>query len=59
MKRIYCALLLVCCTLLFCSELGGPALAGDSSQQIGVTSETEFRGCLRWACGNILTGWKP
>ena len=34
MKGIYFALLLVCCTLLLCSEVGVFALAGDSNQQV-------------------------
>ena len=41
MKGIYCALLLVCCTLLLCSEVGEFVLADDSGQQVVGTGESE------------------
>ena len=41
MKGIYCALLLVCCTLLLCSEANELALADDANQQVGVTDESD------------------
>ena len=37
MKGIYWALLLVCCLLILCSEVGTSALADDSNQKVDVT----------------------
>ena len=41
MKGIYCALLLVCCILFLRSKVGELALADNSSQQVGVTGQSE------------------
>ena len=41
MKGIYRGLILVCCTLLLCSEVGESALADDSNQQVGVTDKSD------------------
>ena len=39
MKRIYCGLILVCCTLFLCSAVGEFALADNSSQQVDITNK--------------------
>ena len=41
MKRIFCASLLICCTLLPYCEIGEFAFADDASRQVSVTSESE------------------
>ena len=41
MKGICCVLLLVCCIVFLCSEVGAIAVADDSHQQIGVRGESE------------------
>ena len=41
MKGIYRGLILVCCTLLLCSEIRESALADDSNQQVGVTDKSD------------------
>ena len=54
MKGTYSALLLVCCTLFFYSEVGKSVLADDSNQQVGVTDESEGKA------RNALTpNWVP
>ena len=41
MKGICCVLLLVCCTLFLCSEVGKFVLADDFNEQVGVTGESD------------------
>ena len=54
MKGIYCALLLVCCTLLLCSDAGVLALEGDSNQQVGVTNESTGN-----TLNTLIPNWIP
>ena len=54
MRGIYCAMLLGCCFLLFCSEVEVLALVDDSNQQVGVTAESEGK-----AQNTLTPKWVP